>query len=334
MVDAKLQQATKQIVAKTILAADESTNTIKKRFDSIGVESTPEKNREYRQLLFTSKGLENFISGVILFDETINQKLDNNQTIPSFLLSKRISPGIKVDQGIEIIPSLNPDTYTRGLDSLNNKLMKYKKLGSVFAKWRAVFTISNNSPSNLSIMRNAKDLAQYASLCQKTGIVPIVEPEVLMDGVHSIKKDSEVTEKVLSAVFEQLLLYKIDLKAIILKPNMITAGSKNNEQVSIYAVAQNTLDVLRKTVPKKVPGIAFLSGGQSPDLATEHLNLINKIANKNKTNYPWRLTASYGRALQGEVLIVWKGKKGNEQAAQKVFIERAEKVYKASFGML
>ena len=329
-----LRQVAKDVVSKTILAADESTKTIKKRFDAIGVESNPESNREYRQLLFTANGIENYVSGVILYDETVRQSSGNGVPFPEFLLEKHINPGIKVDKGTVKIPEFGEDIFTQGLDDLGERLLEYKKLGCVFAKWRAVFTIGDNHPSDLAIQRNASDLAIYALLSQESGIVPIVEPEVMMEGKHTFEQDKKVTEKVLVTVFEELSNYGVDMQGMILKPNMITAGTDNPNQVSSQEVAQETLNVLQKTVHKDVPGIAFLSGGQTPDLATQNLNEINKIRNKNPEKYPWRLTASYGRALQGETLEAWKGKKENIQYAQKVFISRAEKVYKASSGKL
>lgn len=334
MADAKLRQIAKNIVTKTILAADESSSTIKKRFETIGVESTPEKNQEYRQLLFTTEGIENYVSGVILYDETIYQKSDDGTPLPQLLLKKGVFPGIKVDRKTIDLPEHDKDTFTQGLDDLGERLLEYKKQGCVFAKWRALYTITDNSPSDLAINRNACDLALYALLCQSAGIVPIVEPEVLMDGAHTFETDKEITEKVLSKVFAALSECKVDISGIILKPNMITAGKDNPNQASSEESAQETLNVLQKTVHKNVPGIAFLSGGQTPDLATQNLNEINKIKNKNPEKYPWRLTASYGRALQGETLEAWKGKVENIKKAQDIFISRAEKVYKASLGQL
>ena len=334
MASDNLRQVAKDVVSKTILAADESSGTIKKRFDTIGVESNPESNREYRQLLFTANGIENYVSGVILYDETVRQSSGNGVPFPEFLLEKHINPGIKVDKGTVKIPEFGEDIFTQGLDDLGERLLEYKKLGCIFAKWRAVFTIGDNHPSDLAIQRNASDLAIYALLSQESGIVPIVEPEVMMEGKHTFEQDKKVTEKVLVTVFEELSNYGVDMQGMILKPNMITAGTDNPNQVSSQEVAQETLNVLQKTVHKDVPGIAFLSGGQTPDLATQNLNEINKIKNKNPEKYPWRLTASYGRALQGETLEAWKGKKENIQIAQKVFISRAEKVYKASLGEL
>lgn len=334
MADANLQDIAKKIVSKTILAADESTSTIKKRFETIGVESTPEKNREYRQLLFTTQGIEKFVSGVILFDETVYQKNNEGTPFPQLLISKGVFPGIKVDRKTIKIPGFEKDTFTQGLDDLGDRLLEYKKQGCVFSKWRAVFTIDGNHPSSLSIERNASDLALYALLNQESGIVPIIEPEVMIEGKHTFEKDKKITEKVLSVVFEQLIKYGVDIKSMILKPNMITSGKDCDIQASSDEIAQATLEVLEKTVNKDAPSIAFLSGGQTPDLATENLNAINKLKNISPEKYPWRLTASYGRALQGETLEAWKGKEENIKKAQEVFITRAEKVYKASLGQL
>ncbi|MBI4008785.1 fructose-bisphosphate aldolase class I [Candidatus Roizmanbacteria bacterium] len=329
-----LIEVAKKVVSRTILAADESTGTIKKRLATIGIESTPEINRQYRQLLFTAKGIEKYVSGVILYDETIRQSTDSNIPFPKLLIKKGIVPGIKVDKGTINLPTLGVDKFTQGLDKLTDRLQEYKQLGAQFAKWRAVYTIDESSPSDTVLEKNAHDLAVYAILCQEADIVPIVEPEVLMDGEHSLEKDKRVTAKVLSIVFKKLKEYGVYFPGMILKPNMVTSGKNHSQQASVEKVAEITLKVLKKTVPSSVLGVAFLSGGQSPDLATTHLDKINKIRNKNKSSYPWRLTASYGRALQGEALEAWSGKKQNVQKAQKVFITRAEKVYKASIGML
>ncbi len=334
MTSSNLQQTAKEIVSKTILAADESSGTIKKRFDTIGVESNPENNRIYRQILFTTLGIEKYVSGVILFDETVRQSTNEGVPFPEFLLEKTISPGIKVDKGTVKIPGFKEDTFTQGFDELVNRFLEYKELDCRFAKWRAMFTIDGKHPSTTAIKRSASDLALYALLCQSAGIVPIVEPEVMMEGKHTFDQNKEVTENVLNVVFEELSNYGVDMRGIILKPNMITAGKDNLNQLSKEEVAQETLNILQKTVHKDVPGIAFLSGGQTPDQATENLNEINKLKNKNLDKYPWRLTASYGRALQGETLEAWKGKKENTKKAQETFISRAEKVYKASLGQL
>ena len=327
-----LSDRVKQIVSKTILAADESTKTIQKRFDSIGVSSTPEVNREYRELLFSTPGIEEYVSGVILYDETIRQSDSKGVPFPQLLLKKGIAPGIKVDQGTKEVEGNSPDTITTGLNGLSERLKEYRSLGAQFAKWRAVFTITDKNPVEPTIQKNADDLAEYALLCQKEEVVPIVEPEVLMDGVHSFERDKEVTTQVLTTVFKSLKSKGVDLNGIILKPNMVTSGSKNTNQKSIEEVAQTTINSLQQTVPAEVQGIAFLSGGQSPDLATDHLREMNKLRNTATSKYPWRLTASYGRALQGETLEIWHGKKENMQNAQKTFIERAKKVYDASMG--
>lgn len=328
-----LRTTAPQVVSKTILAADESTSTIKKRLATIGVESTPEINRQYRQLLFSADGIENYVSGVILYDETIRQSTDNGVPFPKLLADKGIVPGIKVDKGTLGISTLGVDKFTQGLDGLTKRLEEYKNLGAKFAKWRAVFTIDALSPSDTIIQRNSHDLALYAILCQEADIVPIVEPEVLMDGVHSLDQDNLVTEKVLNMVFEKLAAYGVYPKGMILKPNMVTPGKGNENQTDAKTIAEVTLTTLQKTLPVDLTGIAFLSGGQSPDEATVNLDAINKVKNKNP-KLSWRITASYGRALQGEALEAWSGKKENVKKAQKVFISRAEKVYKASLGQL
>lgn len=329
----KLYQAAREILAKIILAADESTKTIVKRLASIGLESTPEINRQYRQLLFTTPGIERYISSVILHDETIRQSTDEGAPFPHLLSQKRIVPGIKVDQGTEQVGQTS-DTVTKGLGGLEKRLDEYKNLGARFTKWRAAFTIRDNFPSEETIVRNASDLAHFAKICQGAELVPIVEPEVLMDGTHSIEKTKEVTEHVLTAVFAELQSKDIDFRAMILKPNMITAGKESPQQNSIDEVARITLEVLQKTVPTDVSGIAFLSGGQNPDLATNRLQAMNKIKNAGLEKYPWKLTASYGRALQEEALKAWGGKKENIVRAQAAFVARAEKVYKAGLGQL
>lgn len=323
-----------KIVEKTILAADESSGTIKKRFDKIGVESTPEKNREYRLLLFETPGIEKYVSGVILYDETIRQKTNDGKTIPELLLQKGIMPGIKVDRGTLLVPDQEIDTYTQGLDDLGKRLKEYKILGAVFAKWRAVITIGNTSPRRHTIERNAHDLALYAAICQENGIVPIVEPEVLMDGNHSMMDSKSITSNILEVVFDKLGDYGVNFGGMILKPNMITPNKNNLKNETPDIIAKTTLEVLRKYVPLKVPGIAFLSGGQNPEMATINLNAINKIKNESPEYFWKRITASYGRALQGEALEAWKGKAENTKIAQDIFAKRAEKVFKASKGLL
>lgn len=328
-----LASTASRILSKTILAADESTATIKKRLATVGIESTPEVNRQYRELLFTAEGIEQYVSGVILFDETIRQSTGDGTPFPKLLSEKGVIPGIKVDKGTVLVPSLAADTFTQGFDGLSKRLEEYKALGARFAKWRAVFTIAENHPSDTIIQRSAHDLALYALLCQEADIVPIVEPEVLMDGDHTLQEDRLVTGKVLSAVFEKLEEYGVSIEGMILKPNMVTSGKKNQSQASVETVTQLTLETLKEAVPATVAGIAFLSGGQTPDLATEHLNSINKVK-KGNAAYPWRITASYGRALQGEALEAWSGKEEQVKKAQRVFIARAEKVYRASLGKL
>ena len=332
--DKSLNEAAKKVVSKTILAADESSGTIKKRLASIGVTSTPEINRKYRQILFTSPGVEKYVSGVILYDETIRQATDNEVPFPKLLSEKKIAPGIKVDQGTVKFSEDKVDTYTQGLEGLEKRLTEYNNFQARFAKWRAVYVIADASPSPEALERNAENLALYAKACQNARIVPIVEPEVLMEGVHSLTQCEEITQKVLTIVFSKLKQHQVQPEGVILKPNMITAGKSHPQQADVDTVAQTTLNVLKAVVPSELAGIAFLSGGQSPDLATTHLNAINKIRNSNQAKYPWRITASYGRALQGETLEAWGGKTENIPQAQKVFIERAEKVYKASLGQL
>ncbi len=327
----------REVVSRSILAADESAGTIANRLRTIGLESTPETNRIYRQLLFLTPGIEQYVSGVILFDETIRQSADNGTPLALLLANKGIVPGIKVDRGTVKMPGYAPDTFTQGLDDLGKRLAEYKSLGAGFAKWRALYTISKeqgNHPNIAAVERNAHDLALYAALCQENGLVPIVEPEVLMDGTHSFADCRITTELVLSAVFERLEDYGVSLSGIILKPNMVTSGSKSGDQADVQAVAQATLEVVRKMVPADVSGIAFLSGGQSPDLATVHLNAINQLKRQEPDQYPWRLTASFGRALQDEALKTWNGDARNIVAAQSVLLGRAEKVYKASNGTL
>lgn len=336
MVAGQLSTTAKHVVSRSILAADESTGTIKKRLASIGLDSTPEINRSYRQLLFTAPGIEKFVSGVILFEETLGQSSDDGTPFHKLLEDKDIAPGIKVDQGTEELSEQAPDTYTKGLEGLGDRLKTYGQKGAKFAKWRAVYKISEdgNHPSLAAIEKNANDLAEYAKACQENGIVPIVEPEVLMDGSHTIDICEKITEQVLSEVFTKLREKDVLLSGIILKPNMVTSGNTADTQADVSTVAKKTLEVLKKTVSPEVAGIAFLSGGQNPDLATSHLNEINKMKNQKLTEYPWRITASFGRALQDEALKTWMGKKENITAAQNAFIKRAEQVFKASNGQL
>lgn len=308
---------------KGILAADESSKTIQKRFDKIGLQSNPETNLVYRKMLFTTPGIEQFISGVILFDETIRQSIDG-QSIPKLLESKGIIPGIKVDKGTVDLANFPGEKITEGLDGLKARLEEYKEMGAKFAKWRAVITIGEGIPTDTCIQSNAERLTKYAALCQEQDIVPIVEPEVLMDGSHNLEKCREVTSKTLKAVFDKLKAYQVNLEGIILKPNIVISGKDNPVQASSKEIAEVTVQTFLEVVPKEVPGIVFLSGGQTPDQATENLYEINLIPGS-----PWQLSFSYGRALQGEALELWGGKEENIEAAQKTFLERCKKVSEA-----
>jgi fructose-bisphosphate aldolase class I len=302
---------------KGILAADESTPTCTKRFESIGTESTAESRNIYRNMLFTAEEIEKYISGVILFDETFHQEeLSSGLTFPQYLTSKGILPGIKVDQGLDDFGS--NEKITKGLDGLSERLGKYYALGARFAKWRAVITIGNNIPSDNCIMKNAEILAKYAQKCQQANLVPIVEPEVLMDGTHTIDDSFDVTSRVLNATFNQLVEHNVNLQGMILKPNMILSGYQCSYQASIEEVAEKTMNCLSANVPIEVPGIAFLSGGQPDEHATLHLNEMNKY------DSDWNLTFSYGRALQQTALKAWSGKAENLKLAQEAFIEKAK----------
>ena len=304
---------------KGILAADESTGTCTKRFEGIGAESTASSRNFYRSTLFTAPGLEHYISGVILFDETFRQSIiGSDMLIPEYLQSKDILPGIKVDTGAHPLEEGSNEKNTTGLDGLSARLQEYHSLGARFAKWRSVITIGDNMPSDKCILANANGLAQYALLCQQHHLVPIVEPEVLMDGTHTIDTSFDVTSKTLDVVFHQLTEHQVDLKGIVLKPNMILSGYNCEHQANVEEVAQRTLECLTNHVPNDVPGIAFLSGGQSDEDATLHLNAMNK----SETN--WNLTFSYGRALQQPALKTWAGKEDNAHATQAALLERAK----------
>jgi len=302
-----------------ILAADESTPTIKKRFDAIGVESTEENRRAYRAMLLTTPGLGDYISGVILFEETLNQKDDMGAPLPEAAWSQHIVPGIKVDKGKGLLSGAPGDLITRGLDGLADRLVGYKKQGARFAKWREVYPITTTNPTPLGLYANAEMLARYAAVCQEMGVVPIVEPEVLMDGNHDIERCAEVTEAVLHAVFNALHLHGVELEYMILKPNMVLPG-KECRRAEPDEVAEATLRVLRQTAPAAVPSINFLSGGQGPEEATANLNAINQT----RGNAPWQLSLSYGRALQQPVLQAWQGKPENVEAAQQALVKRAK----------
>ena len=311
---------------KGILAADESTGTCTKRFESIGVESTADLRCAYRSTLFTSPGLEEYISGVILYDETFRQNVHHTDTlIPQYLQSKDILPGIKVDTGAHPLEEGLNEKNTTGLDGLGERLGEYYALGARFAKWRSVITIGEGIPSEQCILANANGLAQYALLCQQHHLVPIVEPEVLMDGTHSIDTSFDVTSNTLNTVFNVLQEHNIDLQGIVLKPNMVLSGYDCEHQANVEEVAKRTLECLTDNVPVDVPGIAFLSGGQSDEDATLHLSEMNK----SDTN--WNLTFSYGRALQQPALKAWAGKEENVHATQDALLERAKANSSATF---
>jgi fructose-bisphosphate aldolase, class I len=303
---------------KGILAADESSGTIKKRFDSIRLESTEEHRRTYREMLFTTEGAAGSVSGVILYDETIRQKASDGTPFPQYLAKQGIIPGIKVDTGAKALAGFPGETITEGLDGLRERLSEYRTLGARFAKWRAVIDIADGIPTAFAIDANAHALARYAALCQENDIVPIVEPEVLMDGAHSLERCQQVTEAVLACVFRQLFEHRVVLEGMVLKPNMVISGKKAANRAGPQAVAEATVRVLKRHVPAAVPGIAFLSGGQTPTEATLHLSLMNQLG-----PLPWSLTFSYGRALQDTALKAWGGVPANFGAGQKEFAKRA-----------
>ena len=304
---------------KGILAADESGGTIKKRFDTIGVESTEEHRRSYREMLFTTPGVEDYISGVILFDETIRQSSADGTPFPQLLASKGIIPGIKVDTGAKPLALTDRETITEGLDGLRARLEEYRDLGARFAKWRATYSISDQLPSEYCIWTNAHALARYAALCQEARLVPIVEPEVLQDGTHTIERSHHVTALVLDAVYRELFDQRVDVLGTLLKPNMVLSGYDASDRAGQDDVAEMTLKCLYKHVPAAVPGIVFLSGGQSDEDATSHLNAMNA-----RGPHPWELSFSYGRALQAPALKAWVGKPENVGAGQRAYYHRAK----------
>ena len=318
----RLQATAQAIVAegKGILAADESAPTIKKRFDSIEVESTEDNRRDYREMLFTTPKAAQYISGVILFDETIRQKGADGTPLVKVLEAAGMIPGIKVDKGAKALAGHEGETVTEGLDGLRERFEDYAGLGARFAKWRAVYRITDGLPSRACIATNAHALARYAALAQEAGIVPIVEPEVLMDGTHTIDRCDEVTEEVLNAVYDELALQGVNLEGSLLKPNMVISGKDCPEQAGVEEVARRTLRCLQRAVPAAVPGIVFLSGGQSDEVATLHLDAMNKLP----AAKPWKLSFSYGRALQAAPLKAWSGKAENVKAGQDAFFERAK----------
>ncbi len=310
------------IPGKGILAADESTGTIGSRLSQINTESSSETRNAYRDLLFSADGIEEYISGVIMYDETLRQSsLSDGKPYPEYLSEKGILPGIKVDTGAHDLPGSEGEKITQGLDGLNDRLKEYRGMGARFAKWRAVINITEDNPSGYCISTNAHALARYAGLCQANDIVPIVEPEILMDGDHDIDDSFVVTEEVLHTVFFELYSQGVQYEQMILKPNMVLSGYDANDRAGIDEVADATLQCFLRTVPAAVPGIAFLSGGQSDEDATAHLNRMNQILGENK---PWNLSFSYGRALQQPALKAWLGKSENVTAAQDALINRAK----------
>ena len=305
---------------KGILAADESTGTIKKRFDSINVESTEDNRRDYREMLFrTQDAMRDYISGVILFDETIRQKAADGTPLTQIISDAGSLPGIKVDGGAKDLAGHPGEMVTEGLDGLRDRLNEYHGLGAKFAKWRAVINIADGLPSAACLSANTHALARYAALCQEAEIVPIVEPEVIMDGGHSVERCFEVTSAALSGLYAQLAEQGVHLEGTILKPNMVVSGTQNATQAGVQQVAEMTIDCFKKNVPEAVPGIVFLSGGQSDEGATAHLDAMNKIG-----NLPWKLSFSYGRALQAAPLKAWGGDAANVEAAQAAFAHRAK----------
>jgi fructose-bisphosphate aldolase class I len=313
---------------KGILAADETVGTITKRFEKLKISSTPESRRNYRELLFTTPGAADFISGVIMHDETIRQKSSNGLPIPDVLEQQGIIPGIKVDTGANPLAGFERETITEGLDGLRDRLKEYCAIGARFAKWRAVIRISDQLPTETCVDANVHALGRYAALCQEQGIVPIVEPEVLMDGSHTIERCYEVTSRVLHAVFNALSEHQVSLEAMLLKPNMVVPGSLCPKQASQTEVAAYTLRCLLHRVPAAVPGVVFLSGGQSDVAATVHLNAINVIEGPK----PWKISFSYGRALQDLALATWLGKRDKSEAARQAYYHRARCNAAASLG--
>jgi fructose-bisphosphate aldolase, class I len=312
---------------KGILAADESTSTISKRFEAVGIASTEDTRRAYREMLITTPGFSDFIAGVILFEETLNQHTTNGSSFADTLRKMDVLPGIKVDKGLVHLANTVNENITQGLDGLPERLADYKSKGACFAKWRAVYNISNTTPSDLVIQTNAEVLARYAAICQEHGIVPIVEPEVLIDGDHTLARCEEVSEPVLHAVFNALYRHKVKLEYIVLKPSMIINGKSCPQKASVEDVAKATVRILRRTVPGAVPTINFLSGGQTSEQATAHLNAMNQLG-----HLPWNLSYSYARALQDYAMKTWQGQPKNVAAAQQAFYKRAKLNSLASMG--
>jgi fructose-bisphosphate aldolase class I len=316
----ELEETARALVAegKGILAADESDGTIKKRFDSIDVESTEDNRRAYRELLFTAEGAEEYISGVILFDETIRQSSSDGTPFPKLLESRGIIPGIKVDKGAKPLANAEGETVTEGLDGLRERLKEYRELGARFAKWRATYSIGDGKPSEYCVWTNAHALARYASLCEEAGIVPIIEPEVLQEGTHTLEESKKATGRVLQAVYVELHDQRVDLRGTLLKPNMVLSGYEASDRAGVDEVADATLECFYRHVPAAVPGIVFLSGGQSDEDATAHLNAINT-----RGPHPWQLSFSYGRALQSAAQQAWAGSQEKVATAQQAYVHRA-----------
>lgn len=316
-----MEEVALQLVAsgKGILAADESTGTIKKRLDNINVDCTEETRRDYRELLFTADGLSDYISGVILYDETLRQSAKDGRRLADILSDQGVIPGIKVDMGAKPLAFSEGELVTEGLDGLRERLAEYYELGARFAKWRAVITIGDAAPSQYCIDTNAHALARYASLCQEANIVPIVEPEILMDGSHTIDECYAVTETTLKSVFDELYKQRVVLEQMLLKPNMVISGSDCTDQADTHEIAAKTIYCFEQMVPAAVPGIVFLSGGQSEAQATENLNTMNQLDGQ-----PWEISYSFGRALQASALKAWGGQQKNVAAAQAAFLKRAK----------
>ena len=329
MIPKTLEEIANYIVSdgKGILAADESSGTIEKRFKSINVESTEDNRRKYREMLFRSPVMAEAIGGVILFDETLRQKSGDGDYLRNVILDHGSLPGIKVDQGVKEFEGGSDEKITTGLDGLHERCQEYEKLGAKFTKWRAVINVSDEIPSNNCISENMNALAEYALIAQQSNMVPIVEPEVIMDGSHSVERCHEVTNQTLLVLFEMLDKKNVNIKGTLLKPNMVVSGTENNYQAPIEEVAEKTLQCLKSSVPDELPGIVFLSGGQSDLDATAHLDAMNKIG-----GFKWKLSFSYGRALQQAALKTWAGKDDNLEAAQKAFSHRAVMNMKAAQG--
>jgi fructose-bisphosphate aldolase class I len=318
----KLDETAHELVApgKGILAADESFGTIGKRFEAVGIESSEESRRAYREMLFTTDGIGEYLSGVILFDETLRQKTSDGTPIPQVLKDQGIIPGIKVDKSTVTLPLSRGEKYTQGLDGLGDRLPEYRDLGARFTKWRAVITIGDGIPTKKCIDANARALALYAAFCQENDLVPIVEPEVLIDGDHTIEQSYEVTELTLHSTFDHLYEHGVEFSGMLLKPNMVISGKDAPQQASVEEVARATVECLLRTVPATVPGIVFLSGGQTDLQATAHLNAMNSLYE----GLPWELSFSYARALQGQPMEIWGGDVDKVEAAQRTFLHRAK----------